>query len=189
MGKRDLILIVGLACSGKTTLAQKFAAEGHECVHSDNLRYSDNKWTRRPLTDYRRCVDEALHSARQRVADQNSVVFESTFLDMNDPEDSRRIILTELLPQAHTLIVIHSEDRFTCIARLIDRCIGLANGTLPGGSCPVTSLNRAHLLNKFILHFDTIKNALADFRTLAQKERGLKIVDTLFGQDLKKLSF
>lgn len=160
---RDLILVVGLAGAGKTTVAKKLGEFGHEVVHSDTLRYSDQQWTRRPVFDYHARVQEAIAAARGRLQPGKCVVFESSYRDANDPDNARALVLRELVTQAKQVFIIRTEGLVNDTARLIDRCIGRAAGTEPQGACPETSENRARLLIKFIQNHDENKKALSDF--------------------------
>lgn len=171
---RDLCLIVGLACAGKTTVANKI---GGKVIHSDDLRYSDKQWTRRPLAEYRQKVREAIAAARSEPGVEN-IVFDSTCLDVNDPENARQIVLYELLEEACQVTVIEPDDIFTCVGRLIDRCINRSNGT-DLGSCPETSKNRAHLLVEFITSFERASQALMAF-----KEKALELQKSTNGECL-----
>lgn len=164
----NLILIVGLACSGKTTLAHKIAEKnGYVVIRSDDLRYADSKWTRLPLADYKNRVLEAINSELDK---GQTVVFESSLLDINDSENAREIVLKSLLPDAHTVLIIEPEEFFICLGNLIDRCIGRAMGTEPSGSCPETTMSRARLVTKFIKGYDVSAGALATFRDVAEKK-------------------
>lgn len=161
--QRDLVLIVGLSCSGKTTLARLAESLGHQAVHADDYRYSDTKWTRRSLTDFKAHVDVAIDAARQKAAVGKLVVYESALLDIHDPESARSCVLESLLPRAALVFVIVPDDQITCVGRLIDRSIGRATGSEPPGSCPETSESRARMIVKFIAGYDRACQALSAF--------------------------
>jgi nucleoside 2-deoxyribosyltransferase len=166
--QRTHTLIVGLACSGKTTLALRVAArQGLRVVHADDCRYSDASWTKRALLDYAEHVDAALSAGPS--------VFESSYLDASDATNARIEVLHALLPRAAAVVIITPDDAVTCLGRLVDRCIGRAAGTEPQGSCTETSLSRARLVRKFVTSYPAACAALDAFEAAA-KEAGAAVV-------------
>jgi len=86
----SVLLITGQSTGGKTSLGRYLQECGAATlVSGDQHRYVPGSgWTKRPLEDYIRSVDDALENAKKDHPGR-LIAFETSVCDVSDPEDAR----------------------------------------------------------------------------------------------------
>jgi len=154
------IVITGLPACGKTTLAHALAREDPSLVaiRGDELRYIDDKWTRKSKADFIAAVRNAVQSAE---AAGKGWIYDSS-------EQARQAALQDVLGTPNEgveLKIIAPTSVTEDISPAIERCIGRVMGTVPQGACPETKENRARFLVKFVQSYDANAAALNELAT------------------------
>jgi adenylate kinase family enzyme len=147
-------IVTGLACSGKSTLAQKLSPNVLVC---DHYRYGPG-WVKRDPKDY-------VASVLARVADQPNLVIEGALHDAHDPMQARERAFKRILefyPGTRVYVVL-PKTMHEQVADIVKRSIGRAKGEVPQGTCPETSESVAKLLVKTIQNYEENVRALEDF--------------------------
>lgn len=153
------IIVTGHAGSGKTTLAQKLSHQmNYELVRCDDYRYHE-RWQKKSYQEYHKDVMDAIHN------NNTPKIIEGSYYDAHDSEFSRTRVFHELLASGkiQKVYILHI-DKTTQIARVIDRSIGRAMGTVEHGACVETSTNRSHMVMKLVENRDKYDLAYALFK-------------------------
>lgn len=153
-------IVTGLAGAGKTTLAldlvKKYRDDGLHVtlISADEFRYEPaGTWRKAPLSLFRERIE------REIEASGGNFVFESSYLDVSDPEDARGVIIRELLPTATALFVL-TDTLQTIQENILQRSLDRAAGKIPPGAAPETSQSVLKLLDKVRTGYDAVTAAL-----------------------------
>ena len=148
-----VIIVTGLAGSGKTTLSTKLSKR---VVHSDTFRYYTGTWNKLPYTVFREAIfnaisDDIVHSA----------VYESTYRDAHDREESRKRVIDELIEsgKATKLVVIKPTTLKNDLTSVVARSMRRARGEEKGAAAELPE-NVTALILKFVQEYDENCNAL-----------------------------
>ena len=155
------ILILGLAGSGKTTLANKLSLKlGYEVISLDTYRYGPN-WQKKDFDEFRNGVMAAINKDTGCPK-----IIESVYND-SDSTKARIRIIQELLPVIKHIYIIKPESLEIIAAQLIDRCIERALLKEKGLPTIIEKpLDRARLLISNITMYEQNVNMLMeDFKT------------------------
>ena len=154
---RKHILILGLAASGKTTLAKRLKEiTGFDVISFDDHRYGNN-WVKKSLSEFRQSVLHAIN------LNDTPKIIETTYNDGTDSTHARGIIISELIPCIKKILIIKPQPLEIVVAQLIDRSINRVLKIEPQGSCEEKSLDRSRLVMKNIEYYNQNVNFLNDF--------------------------
>jgi hypothetical protein len=147
-----MIIVTGLAGSGKTTLTHSLT--NHKIIHCDDYRYGEN-WKKLSYLEYRDAILNAVNE---------SSIIEGAYYDAHDSENARIKVFQELITLYNaTVYIIKPKNLVETVSNLIDRSIGRAIGTISQGTCPETSVTRARLIIKNVQYYDINCTHLNEF--------------------------
>jgi hypothetical protein len=155
------VIVTGFAGAGKSTLAKQLAADlGATVVSADEFRYERGTWTKRPLAEFQAAVEAAIAHVR------GPWVYESSYLDISDPENARGVVIDTLLSTYRdvTLYVLHGPCR-TLQENVIARSLARAAGRL-GTEAGATESPRSilALIRKIEDGYDRVNASLQQLR-------------------------
>lgn len=147
------ILILGLAGSGKSTMAINLAKKHQlKYINVDKYRYK-NGWNR---VDKFTFINNVLESL-----DKQGNIIDTSYNDASDNSNARIELVEQLIPTCKKIIIIKSTNITEHIANIIDRSIKRANGE-EEGVCKETSINRASLVIKCVNNYDNNINKIME---------------------------
>jgi adenylate kinase family enzyme len=160
------ILILGLAGSGKTTLARKIAEKNsYQLINVDNYRYVEN-WQKKDKNEFIKDVMAVI------ISNNSPKVIETSYNDASDPQNSRIELVEILLAECSNVYIIKSTDKIGHIENLINRSINRAIGKESQGSCVESSRNRAQLVVKCVENYDNnVKKIMDRFENIIDNKR------------------
>jgi predicted kinase len=145
----NVVIITGLECSGKKTLAKALAAsvEGAVRIDEDSLRYISPSWTKRSAAEFLVTARAAIKHAR---AEHGLVVLDTTYYDGNDLEHARRQLTDVLLAEGvvKQLIVFQPVPKEELLTALMQRSLDRAAERVPDGAAKESAHNIVQLLLK-----------------------------------------
>lgn len=176
----SVVLIVGAASSGKSSLAKAWLETGvvAQVIASDSLRYvSGAGWTKRPLLEYVRALEEAV---REGMATYPGllIALDTIVFDASDPEDARGVAVRHLCDCGLVCIIVYlSMEAPRLMLGLLTRTMRRAKGAeAQHPAAQETPESVMHLLKKHATYTDTILPKIQAFVSEA-KTKGISIID------------
>jgi len=159
------IIITGLAGDGKSCASIEYASKYNlEVIHSDDYRYVIGTWKKLPFDEFNTNVLQALN------ANNTTKVYESTYRDASDLEDSRRKLINSLIENnlVSELLIFKPTNVKNQLSNLLTRSFNRANGT---ETCKTieTAKNITQYLIKCYTHYEENCKALNELCEFAEK--------------------
>lgn len=156
---KDNILILGLAASGKTTLANEISKmNNYNVIHVDKYRYYCGTWNKKPIQEF---IDEILDELKKT---NKPSIIETSYNDASDPTNARIKLVEELKPFCKFILIIKPETLQKHIGQIIDRSIKRACGQEEQGANIEDSNSRACLVIKCVNNYDNNVNKLIELK-------------------------
>jgi hypothetical protein len=148
----QVILIVGAATSGKSSLARALLQAGHvaDVISCDAHRFEPGPgWVKRPAVDYVRSVQDAV-TAAIAAHPEKRIAVDTTVYDSSDPEDARGRCARHLCSAGFVVLVINLVmHQSRVVEGILTRSMRRAKGLEPQNSAGVeTPASVARLLAK-----------------------------------------